>query len=106
VADDAQRPSPEVGHDADLGDGEALGDERLLPGVGDDERRAPVGDVLAEGARQRGLAPLGPRRGQAGAAHEELAVLVDERDERDGRVEQPRRESRDAVEGRVGRGVE
>ena len=59
--------------------------------------------VLAERVRERRLARAAPRFVEADAALEELPVLIDERDERDGCVEQLRREPREAIVG-VGSG--
>ena len=78
----------------------------MLARVGDDERRAIARRKLAEGVRERRLAARRPGLGEADRALEELAVLVDEADERDGRVEQPHREARQPVERRLRRRIE
>jgi hypothetical protein len=54
-------------------------------------------DVLAEGVRERRATSGGPRLGQAQAALEGLAVCVDERYERDRRMEYVGRESGQAA---------
>lgn len=62
--------------------------------------------VLAERVRQRRLSPAGPRLGEPDLAVEELAVRVDDRDERDRGAEETAGEPRCAIERLLRRAVQ
>ena len=76
---------------------------RVLARVGHDQRRGRCDDLAAEGVRQRRLAGARHLLGQPHRAHEHLAFVVDQRDQRHRHLEQARGRAREAVEGRSGR---
>src|SRR4051794_14115280 len=92
---------PRIGDDAHLLHGQVVAQELVLARVVDDQAVAGGHGVLAERVGQRRLALRRPRLGQADAAREDLAVLVDERDERDRGVEDLGGEPGVAVEGEI-----
>ena len=112
VVDEAQCPQhmpvgraqrdPRVRDHAEIRNGEAIPHERVLAGVCDDELFARRDDMLADRMRERRLAPGRPRLRQADAALEELPVLIHERDEGDGDLQDPAGEARQLVEGLLG----
>ena len=69
----------------------------------DDHRLVAPGQ---DGVGAERLVAVGFAEGEAVAAHEPLAVLVHEGDERDGHLEKPRGQGREPVERGVGRRVE
>ena len=96
-----------VGDDAHVADGGVVAQDAGARARRRRRSGSRRGDgVLAEGVRERRLAVRTPMARHAEAALEELAVVVDERDERDGRVHHLRGESREAVEARRRVGVE
>jgi hypothetical protein len=116
VVDDAQRSEcgalfgderdAGIGDDAEIRHAEVLGDDLVLPGIIDDEGPAARHRELAEGMRERRLAPRSPRLGQTDRALEELPIRVDERDQRHRRVAQARRQPGQTIERRFVRGIE
>ena len=106
VAAGVDQRDARVGDRAHLLDRRVVLEQRVLARVLDDQRRALRDRVLAEGVRERRLALARRRLLDADRALEELAVLVDQRDERDRGVEHLGGEPDVAVEAGVGRGVE
>ena len=78
---------PGIGDDAEVVDGAVVAQQRVLAGVGDDQRLGRGDDVLAERVGQRGRPGRGPGLGQPGHAGEDLPVRLHERDQRDGRTD-------------------
>ena len=84
-----------------------VGAEQRMPArVLDHQRLARAHHMAAEGMAERRRAPAGPRLGQPGGALEELAVVGDDGDQRDGRAQQPGRHPGEPVEPFFGRGVQ
>ena len=112
VVDRAQRPDDRAGV---VGDGptgvrdhcevahrEVVAHPVVLAGVGDDQRALVGDDVLAQRVRERCL-PLGvDLRRQPAGAREDLAALLDERDQGDRDAEGPAHHPGVPVERRVG----
>jgi hypothetical protein len=81
---------PRVRDHADLRDRQVVAHQRVLPRVLDDQPLARLDDVPAEGVRQRRLPPRRPRLRQPAGGREDLPLRLDQRHERDRRVEHPR----------------
>ena len=85
----------------DIRNGQVFTNERITPCILHDERLSPENDVLAERMRERRFSRLGPRLWQALLTFEELAVSIDQRDERDGNAKHAADKLRQSVEGLV-----
>ena len=96
----------EICDDAQIRDGDVVVNERVRAGIRDDERGVGCDDVLAEQVGERRLALRRERLRQALLALEELPVEVDEREEGGRDAEHPLRERGQAVELRLGWGIE
>ncbi len=93
---------PQVGDGPDLLDGAVTGETGVIARVDEDKRCAAVNGVPAEGVRQRDLALRGERLGQAGVALDEMAALVEQRDEGNRHSENPLGQGGETIEGGVG----
>jgi hypothetical protein len=74
-------------HHAHLGHRGVVAHERVLAGIGDDERFTAARDELGERVAQGSGAPLRPRRRQAARPGEDLLVDLDQRHHGDGHPE-------------------
>jgi hypothetical protein len=70
----------------------------MLTRIADDEGLPQVDDVLAVGVGKRCFSPGPPGLGESYGALEELSVLVDQGDQRDRTIEDPRSQAGEAFE--------
>src|SRR5918997_199830 len=76
----------QVSSDSEIRDGQVLTDERITPGIVDHERLLPENNVLAKRMREWCLSFIGPRLWQPLLALKELALVINQRDERNRNV--------------------
>src|SRR5919112_884069 len=108
VADRAERPElvtvrinegdAQVRDDPKFRHGAVIGDTQIRARIFYHERSGARYDVLAEGVRERRIAPRRPGFRQASLTFKELPIRIDQRYERDGRPEKLGCDARYAVE--------
>lgn len=75
-----------ISRNIQIRNGHYLTEERIVPRILDDQRLLPKNHVPAERMRQQRFASIRPRLRQALLALEELAVCIDQRNERNRNV--------------------
>ena len=102
----SMRGTPAYGDPPQLAHRRVGADQRVAPGVLHDESGTGLDDMAAERVGQRSGASRGPWLGKASGALEELPVLVNQGDERDGGAQQPSGQAGQPVERLFGRRVQ